>query len=127
VTANRPVTAVPSETSNRAVYHIPAMNEVFRELQTSLDLGRPAVLATVAATRGSTPRRPGARMLIRADGSFCGTIGGGCGEAEVIQAALDAHADGRPRLVQVDLTNPLDGDDKICGGVMDVFIERIAQ
>jgi xanthine dehydrogenase accessory factor len=101
------------------------MNEVFRELQISLDGGKPAVIATVAATRGSTPRRAGARMLIRPDGSFCGTIGGGCGEAEVIQAALDAHADGRPRLVQVDLTNPLDGDDKICGGVMDVFIERI--
>jgi len=101
------------------------MNEVFRELQASLDSGTPAVIATVAATRGSTPRRAGARMLIRSDGSSSGTIGGGCGEAEVIQAALDAHEDGRPRLIRVDLTNPLDGDDKICGGVMDVFVERI--
>ena len=80
-------------------------------------------MATVAATRGSTPRRAGARMLVRADGSFCGTIGGGCGESEVIYEALEAHKDGRPRLVQVDLTNPIDGDDKICGGVMDVFVE----
>ena len=102
------------------------MNEVFSELQTALGDGRPVVLATVAATRGSTPRRAGARMLVRSDGSSCGTIGGGCGEAEVIHAALEAHEDGRPRLVHVDLTNPLDGDDKICGGVMDVFIERIA-
>ncbi len=101
------------------------MNELFRELQITLGNGCPAVIATVAATRGSTPRRAGARMLIRADGSFCGTIGGGCGEAEVIYAAMGAHADGRPRLVRVDLTNPLDGDDKICGGVMDVFVERI--
>jgi len=102
------------------------MNEVFRELEASLDSGKPAVLATVAATRGSTPRRAGARMLVRADGSSCGTIGGGCGESEVIVAALEAHEDGRPRLVRVDLTNPLDGDDKICGGVMDVFVERIS-
>jgi xanthine dehydrogenase accessory factor len=102
------------------------MNEVFRELQAALDAGNPAVVATVAATRGSTPRRPGARMLVRTDGSSCGTIGGGCGEAEVIDAALETHEDGRPRLVHVDLTNPLDGDDKICGGVMDVFVERIA-
>jgi len=102
------------------------MNEVFRELQSALGDGRPIVLATVAAARGSTPRRPGARMLVRPDGSSCGTIGGGCGEAEVINAALEAHEDGRPRLVHVDLTNPLDGDDKICGGVMDVFVERIA-
>ena len=101
------------------------MNEVFREIRQALDSGENVVLATVAATRGSTPRRAGARMLIRPDGSFCGTIGGGCGEAEVLTEALAAFEDGRPRLVQVDLTNPIDGDDKICGGVMDVFVEPI--
>ncbi len=101
------------------------MNEVFAELQRSLNEGEAVVLATVAATRGSTPRRPGARMLVRADGSFCGTVGGGCGEAEVWTEAMEAHRDGRPRLVQVDLTNEIDGDDKICGGVMDVFVEPI--
>jgi xanthine dehydrogenase accessory factor len=102
------------------------MNEFFRELQRSLDEGAPAVIATVAATRGSTPRRAGARMLVRPDGSSCGTIGGGCGESEVIYTAMETHNDGRPRLVHVDLTNPIDGDDKICGGVMDIFLERIA-
>jgi xanthine/CO dehydrogenase XdhC/CoxF family maturation factor len=101
------------------------VDEVFRELQAALAAGQPAVLATVAETRGSTPRRAGARMLVRADGTFCGTIGGGCGESEVMEEALAAHKDGRPRLVRVDLTNPIDGDDKICGGVMDVFVERI--
>jgi xanthine/CO dehydrogenase XdhC/CoxF family maturation factor len=102
------------------------MDEVFRELEKSLAAGDPAVVATVATTRGSTPRTAGARMLVRADGSFCGTIGGGCGEAEVLEEALAAHKDGRPRLVVVDLTNPIDGDDKICGGVMEVYVERIA-
>ena len=102
------------------------MNEVFDELRRAFEDGRPVVLATVADTRGSTPRRAGARMLVRDDGSFCGTIGGGCGESEVWTAAMDAHRDGRPRLVQVDLTEPTDGEDKICGGVMDVFVELIA-
>jgi xanthine/CO dehydrogenase XdhC/CoxF family maturation factor len=102
------------------------VDEVFRELQAALDAGQPAVLATVAETRGSTPRRAGARMLVRTDGTFCGTIGGGCGESEVMEEALAAHKDGRPRLVRVDLTNPIDGDDKICGGIMDVFVERVA-
>jgi xanthine/CO dehydrogenase XdhC/CoxF family maturation factor len=101
------------------------MDEVFRELEKSLASGEPAVVATVAGTRGSTPRRAGARMLVRADGSFCGTIGGGCGEAEVLTEAMAAHVDGRPRLVLVDLTNPIDGEDKICGGVMEVFVEPI--
>ena len=101
------------------------MDEVFRELESSLASGTTVVLATVAATRGSTPRRPGARMLVRADGSSLGTIGGGCGEAEVLYEALEAHKDGRPRLVHVDLTNEIDGDDKICGGIMDIFVEPI--
>ena len=39
---------------------------------------------------------------------------------------METMADGRPRVVTVDLTEDVEGDDKICGGVMDVFIERIA-
>jgi xanthine dehydrogenase accessory factor len=98
---------------------------IYRELQRALSAGEPVALATVTRTRGSTPRKPGAKMLIRADGSFFGTIGGGCGEAEVWQEAMAALEDGRPRTVVVDLTEPTDGEDKICGGVMDVFVERL--
>jgi xanthine dehydrogenase accessory factor len=102
------------------------MSEVFDEIATSLDTGKPLVVATVASSRGSTPRKPGAKMAVRQDGSFCGTIGGGCGEAEVWQAAMDTMRDGEPRLVTVDLTEDVEGDDKICGGVMDVFVERFS-
>jgi xanthine dehydrogenase accessory factor len=100
-------------------------DEVFDEIEKSLDEGKPLVVATVAASRGSTPRRPGAKMVVREDGSFCGTIGGGCGEAEVWQAAMDVHANGTPRLVVVDLTQSTEGEDKICGGIMEVFVERV--
>ncbi len=82
--------------------------------------------ATVARTRGSTPRKAGAKMIVRPDGTFFGTIGGGCGEAEVWQKAMEVLETGEPAVVTVDLTEPLDGEDKICGGVMDVFVERIA-
>ena len=99
--------------------------EVYAELQQALDDSRPVVLATVASSRGSTPRKPGAKMAVRPDGSFCGTIGGGCGEAEVWQAAMDTMRDGQPRLVTVDLTEDVEGEDKICGGIMDVFVERL--
>ncbi len=102
------------------------MSEVFEEIAASLDTGQPLVVATVASSRGSTPRKPGAKMAIRPDGSFCGTIGGGCGEAEVWQAAMDTMRDGQPRLVTVDLTEDVEGDDKICGGIMDVFVERFS-
>ena len=100
-------------------------DEVYREIERSLTDGTPLVVATVATTRGSTPRKAGAKMAVRVDGSFCGTIGGGCGEAEVWQEAMETLDDGQPRIVTVDLTEPTDGEDKICGGVMDVFVERL--
>ena len=100
-------------------------NEVYAEIAKALKTGEPVVLATVARTRGSTPRRAGAKMIVRPDGSFFGTIGGGCGESEVRIKAAEIIQTGVPEVVQVDLTNPLDGDDKICGGVMDIFVERI--
>ncbi len=101
--------------------------ELFTEILAAQRAGERRVLATVATTLGSTPRGPGAHLLLRPDGSFAGTIGGGCGEAEVWQEAMETMADGKPRIVVVDLTEPVDGDDKICGGVMEVFIERVAE
>jgi xanthine/CO dehydrogenase XdhC/CoxF family maturation factor len=100
-------------------------DEIYREIAAALEKGEPLVLATVARTRGSTPRKTGAKMVVRQDGSFFGTIGGGCGEAEVWQEAMDMLADGKPKIVTVDLTEPTDGEDKICGGVMDVFVEKL--
>lgn len=100
-------------------------NDVYVEIARALAQGEPLVMATVARTRGSTPRKAGAKMIVRPDGTFSGTIGGGCGEAEVWQVAMDVLETGEPAVVTVDLTEPTDGEDKICGGVMDVFVERI--
>ena len=100
-------------------------DEIYKELLAAVESGESVVLATVARTRGSTPRKTGAKVVVRQDGTFFGTIGGGCGEAEVWQEAMTVLEDGKPRIVTVDLTEPLDGEDKICGGVMDVFVERV--
>ncbi len=100
-------------------------NEVYSEIQASIARGEPIALATVAQTRGSTPRKSGAKMVVRTDGSFFGTIGGGCGEAEVWQRAMEVLEGGDAGVVTVDLTEPVDGEDKICGGVMEIFVERI--
>ena len=101
-------------------------SEIYEEVRLAQERGERRVLATVASTRGSTPRRAGASLLLRPDGSFLGTIGGGCGEAEVWQEAMETMEDGQPRVVTVDLTEPVDGEDKICGGVMQIFVERIS-
>lgn len=100
-------------------------DEIFKAIHEAVERREPVVLATVARTRGSTPRKTGAKMVVHQDGTFFGTIGGGCGEAEVWQEAMEVIQDGRARIVTVDLTEPTDGEDKICGGVMDVFVERI--
>jgi xanthine dehydrogenase accessory factor len=99
--------------------------EVRDALAKALDTQTAVALATVTGTKGSTPRKAGAKMLIQPDGSFCGTIGGGCGESEVWAEAMETLKDGKPRLVRVDLTNPIDGPDKICGGTMDVFVQLV--
>lgn len=100
--------------------------DVYREIREAQERGEVRVLAIVSSTRGSTPRKAGAALLLRPDGTFSGTIGGGCGEAEVWQEAMETMRDGAPRTVVVDLTEPVEGDDKICGGVMHVFVERIS-
>ena len=100
-------------------------DEVYEALSSAFAAGQSVALATVAQTLGSTPRKTGAKMLVREDGSFVGTIGGGCGEAEVWQEAMEALEEGDARIVTVDLTEPTDGEDKICGGVMRIFVERL--
>jgi xanthine/CO dehydrogenase XdhC/CoxF family maturation factor len=98
---------------------------VYRALQRALAEGDPVALATIISLRGSVPREVGAKMMIHPYGRHAGTIGGGCGEADVIRAALDVLLDGRPRTVVVDLTEPISRESVgVCGGTMTVYVER---
>jgi xanthine/CO dehydrogenase XdhC/CoxF family maturation factor len=88
--------------------------------------GHRTALATVVAVKGSTPRGAGSKMLISDDGELIGTIGGGCGEAEVLLAARQVLDTGIPRLVRVELTDDyLSWSPAVCGGVMEVFVEPL--
>ncbi|MDZ7778700.1 MAG: XdhC family protein [Gemmatimonadota bacterium] len=88
--------------------------------------GHDCALATIVATRGSTPRKVGARMLVDPSHGLVGTVGGGCGEAEVIEAARRVLASGTPERVRVDLTDDLlSWSPAVCGGLMDVFVEAV--
>lgn len=100
---------------------------VYRAIVAAAESGRPAVLATVVRARGSTPRSAGSKMLIDPDRGLIGTIGGGCGEGDVIEAAREVARTGKPRLVRVKLTDAVESwSPAVCGGVMDVFLERVA-
>jgi len=85
----------------------------------------PVAVATVVRVRGSAPREVGAKMLIHPLGQHYGTVGGGCGEADVIRVGLDVIDTGQSQVVQVDLTEDISMQSLgVCGGIMDVFIER---
>ena len=100
---------------------------ILEELASAASGARSLVLATVLATRGSVPRHAGSKMIIDAEnGSMIGTIGGGGGEADVIAAARDVAKSGVPVCVHVELTDSIDSfSPAVCGGVMDVFVERV--
>ncbi|HXM38447.1 MAG TPA: XdhC family protein [Gemmatimonadales bacterium] len=88
--------------------------------------GTRGAIATVARVRGSTPVPAGTKMLVGAEGRLVGTVGGGCVEADVIGAALDAQAQRRPALVTHRLNADLAGDLGLsCGGTVDIFVEPL--
>ena len=102
------------------------MNEMLHEMLRLSRSGEDAAVATIVRTKGSTPREVGARMLIRRDGTAHGTIGGGCGEAEVWGEAMEVLETRRPKLVEVDLLHDEDAEGgRACGGLMYVFIEPL--
>jgi xanthine/CO dehydrogenase XdhC/CoxF family maturation factor len=101
-------------------------HEVFEAVRNAAQAGQQSVLATVVRTKGSVPRHAGSRMVIDGGGALIGTIGGGCGEADVIETARVVLASGQPQLVRVELMDAVDSwSPAVCGGVMDVFIEPI--
>ena len=103
------------------------MENIYAELARILDEGDDVAVATIIDVKGSVPREVGAKMIIHPLGRHVGTVGGGCGEADVIRAALDVIQTGEPATVRVDLTEDISMQALgVCGGIMDVFVERVA-
>lgn len=102
------------------------MNDLEARILSASETGVPGAIATIVRTRGSTPREVGTRMLVLGDGSIQGTVGGGCGEADVWSAAMEVVRMHRPRLVEVDLLHDHDLEGgRACGGIMYVFVEPL--
>jgi len=96
-------------------------------LEAAREAGRRCAMATIVSTKGSTPRKVGARMIVDPDTGLVGTVGGGCGEAEVIEAAYRVIETGKAQRVNVDLTDDLvSWSPAVCGGVMDIFVEPVS-
>jgi xanthine/CO dehydrogenase XdhC/CoxF family maturation factor len=102
------------------------VNDIYQEILQLSETDEPAAVATIVHTRGSTPREVGARMIVRAGGAIRGTIGGGCGEAEVWSEAMEVISTKQPRLIEVDLLSDSDDEGgRACGGLMYVYVEPL--
>jgi xanthine/CO dehydrogenase XdhC/CoxF family maturation factor len=90
--------------------------------------GHRVALATVTRTWGSAPRQAGSQLVIRDDGSFVGSVSGGCVEGAVIEGGKDAIALGAARLLEFGVS---DADawavGLACGGRIEIFVEPLTQ
>ena len=98
---------------------------IFRQLADAEAREEPVALAMVIASQGSTPRHEGSKMLVFADGRIEGSVGGGELESRVIEEALGALRDGRPRRLHYSLVDPARGDVGVCGGQVEVYVEPV--
>ena len=100
--------------------------DLFDEIVRLRDLGQKCALATIVQVNGSIPSYESAKLLVREDGSMMGTIGGGCVEAEVWNAARDVIQSERPKHMNFSLGQDAAYDNGlICGGQLTVFVEPI--
>jgi xanthine dehydrogenase accessory factor len=100
--------------------------DIYEEIVKLRQQGRRGAVATIVSVRGSVPSFETAKMLVRDDGSILGTIGGGCVEADVWQAAREIMESERPRTLTFNLNqSPKYDTGLLCGGTLDVFIEPI--
>jgi xanthine dehydrogenase accessory factor len=98
--------------------------EIYVQMRGRLEQGARAAMATVVKTRGSTPQQEGAKMVVFDDGSFIGTVGGGCVEADIWAEAREVLRSGRAGIFHFNLAGDFeDGEGMVCGGQMDVLIE----
>ena len=102
------------------------MADIYEEIVRVRVEGEEAALVTIVSAKGSTPREEGTKMLVKADGSIVGSIGGGSLEAQVCDQAREVIRKGRPQRVHISLTAK-EGEElgMLCGGDVEVFIEPI--
>jgi xanthine dehydrogenase accessory factor len=100
--------------------------DIYEEIVKLRQEGRRGAVATIVNVRGSIPSFETAKMLVRDDGSIVGTIGGGCVEAEIWQAAREVMESEKPRTLTFNLNqDPKYDTGLVCGGTLDIFVEPI--
>ncbi|MBN8734506.1 MAG: XdhC family protein [Acidobacteria bacterium] len=100
--------------------------DIYGEIVRLRRSGEKCALATIVEVNGSIPSYESAKMLVRADGSIVGTVGGGCVEAEVWNAAREVMETEQPKHLNFNLGQDAAYDNGlICGGQLNIFVEPI--
>ena len=90
------------------------------------EAGKGVALATVVNTWGSSPRPTGSKLAVDDQGAFVGSVSGGCVEGAVVEEALAAISDGRPRLLDFGVSDEQAWEVGLaCGGKIEIFVERV--
>ena len=102
-------------------------DDVLQQAAAWRDAGKRVALATVVATWGSSPRPVGSQLAVDDAGAMVGSVSGGCVEGAVVEQALAAIADGKPRLLEFGVSNERAWEVGLaCGGKIQVFVEALA-
>jgi len=99
------------------------MTEIYKKIIELKEQGTKSVLCTIVSTKGSSPLKAGAKMIVSEDGKYYGTVGGGSVERKTIEKAELILQSSVPSLIKIDLIND---DGNSCGGTVDIFIEPIS-
>jgi len=102
--------------------------DILREAETWRRDGKGVAVATVVETWGSAPRPAGSSLVINDDGTFLGSVSGGCVEGAVVTEALDVIASGKPKMLEFGVADETAWNVGLsCGGTIRVFVEKVGQ
>src|SRR5512134_2248301 len=97
---------------------------MYQEVKRFLQEDESLAIATMVSTLCSTPREVVAKMVMTASGEILGTVGGGCGEAEVRREAVQVIRSRKPAMVKVELMDDIESNSPaVCGGILNVFVD----
>lgn len=102
------------------------MKDVIQAIVDALRRQETIAVLTVVRASGSTPRHQSSNMMVRLNGTFVGSIGGGTMELQAIQDARDAIQANQPRLVEYNLNGNVPNTVGLCGGTEQIFIDVLA-
>lgn len=100
--------------------------DVLNQAANWLEDGRKVALATVVSSWGSSPRPSGSQLVVREDGTFVGSVSGGCIEGAVVTEALEVMKTKKPKVLDYGITNELAWEVGLaCGGQVKIFVEAL--